>query len=156
MAEEPTLTIGSVEGDPNQELYQVTGALRLADGRVLVANAGTLELRFYDRVGSYLNSAGGRGGGPGEFQSLEWIARFGSDSILALDIRAHRVSYFDAEGRFGRSVRLEPNPENPFPRPVGFFADGSLLATKGMYVLPSSCDRRRCSCVAGLSFGTPE
>lgn len=90
VAEAPSLTIGDITGDSNQELYDVTGALRPGDGRVVVANHGTRELRFYDRLGTYTGSAGGRGSGPGEFESLEWITRFGLDSILALDVLAHR------------------------------------------------------------------
>lgn len=124
-----------MEGEENYNLYQVTGALRLAGGIVVVANSATLELRFYDRSGTHLESVGGRGGGPGEFQSLEWISRFTADSLLALDVLGHRVSVFDSAGHFGRSVRLEPSPLIPAPRPVGFFADGSFLATHGAYLL---------------------
>ena len=135
LSDEPSLIVGRAEGDAAHELYLVTGALRLAGGAVVVANAGTLDLRLYDRHGTYLRSFGGRGEGPGEFQSLEWISRSTSDSILALDVVAHRASYFDSAGRFGRSVRLEPSPEILWPRAVGFLADGSLLATQGAYVL---------------------
>ncbi len=134
-SEQPTLTIGRVEGDGDYDLYQVTGALRLAGGTVVVANSATLELRFYDHNGTHLRSVGGRGGGPGEFQSIEWISRFTSDSILALDVLGHRVSVFDSAGHYGRSVRLEPSPHIPAPRAVGFFADGSFLATHGAYML---------------------
>ncbi len=132
---QPLLSIGSVGGDPDHELDQVTGAVGLPGGRIVVANGGRLELLFYDGDGNLLHRAGGRGGGPGEFQSLEWLSRYGPDSILALDVRGHRVSYFDAEGNFARSVRLEPNAQIPFPRPVGFFGDGSLLATQGTFIL---------------------
>jgi hypothetical protein len=132
---QPLLSIGSVAGDPDHELDQVTGAVGLPDGRIVVANAGRLELLFYDGHGNLLHRAGGRGGGPGEFRSLEWLARYGADSILALDVRGHRVSYFDTDGNFARSVRLEPNARIPFPRPVGFFADGSLLAIPGTFSL---------------------
>jgi hypothetical protein len=131
VADVASITIGGSEGDAGQWLYQVTGALRLANERIVVANAGTLELLFYDRLGDRVSRVGGRGGGPGEFKSLEWISRFGSDSIVALDVLTHRVSYFDADGQFGRSVRLEPSSDIPFPRAAGFFADGSFLATQG-------------------------
>ncbi len=134
-SEEPALTIGRVEGDGDYDLYQVTGALHLAGGTIVVANSATLELRFYDLDGTHLRSVGGGGGGPGEFQSLEWISRFTSDSILALDVLGHRVSVFDSAGRYGRSVRLDPSPDIPAPRAVGFFDDGSFLATHGAYVL---------------------
>jgi len=132
---EPQLTIGSVSGDPDQELDRVTGAVRLAGNRMVVANGGSMELLFYDRDGALLRRVGGRGSGPGEFQSLEWVARVGPDSVLALDVMGQRISYFDASGDFDRSVRLEPNARLPFPRPVGFFADGSFLGTKGTFAL---------------------
>lgn len=132
---EPLLTIGSIGGNPDQELDQVTGAVGLTGDRIVVANGGRLELLFYDGDGNLLRRAGGRGDGPGEFQSLEWISRFGPDSILALDVWGQRVSYFDAAGNFGRSVRLEPNAELPVPRPVAFFGGGSFLATQGTFAL---------------------
>lgn len=135
---EPALTIGSIAGNPDQELDQVVGAVRLAEDRIVVANGGRLELLFYDGSGHLLGRSGGRGEGPGEFQSLEWLSRWGSDSILVLDIRNHRVSFFDGTGSFGRSVRLTPNAELPFPPPVGFFADGSFLASPGTFSLSGS------------------
>lgn len=135
VSEEPTLTIGRADGGGDYELYDVVGALRLGNGTVVVANAGTLELRFYDRFGAHLRSAGRRGGGPGEFQTLMRISRFVSDSILAVDVVGHSVSYFDSAGSFGRSVRLEPSAEIPLPNAVGVFADGGLLALPGVYAL---------------------
>jgi len=142
VAEEPTLTIGSVEDEAGRALYQVTGALRLEDGRIVIANHGTYQLRFYDEAGEFVSASGGRGGGPGEFMSVEGIFRYGADSLLAVDVYNHRVSYFDLDGRFGRSVRLEPNAEIPFPRALGVFSDGSLLAIRGLYVLGGTLPAR--------------
>ena len=132
---EALVTIGSVDEDVDQALDGVTGAVRLGNGRIAVANGGSSELLFFDEGGTLLRRGGGEGGGPGEFQSLEWLARYGLDSIVALDVLGQRVSYFDDDGNFIGSVRLEPNAVIPFPRPVGFFADGSFLATKGTFVL---------------------
>jgi len=132
---EPMLSIGSADGDPDHLLYRVIGASVLPGGPVVIANEGSLELLFYDEDGNLLRRAGRRGGGPGEFQSLEWLARYGPDSVLAVDVSGQRVSYFDADGNFGRSVRLEPNAQIPFPHPVGVFGDGSLLATQGTFSL---------------------
>ncbi len=132
---QPRMSIGSVGGDERYELDQVTGAIGFPDGRIVIANGGRMELLIYDRDGSFHRRVGGRGEGPGEFQSLEWLSRFGPDSILALDVRGQRVSYFDVDGNFARSVRLEPNAQLPFPRPVAFFSDGSFLGTKGTFSL---------------------
>jgi hypothetical protein len=135
VATEPLLTVGSIDGDQGQVLFQVTGAVGMTGGGFVVANAGRYELLFYDGDGRFMRRAGRRGGGPGEFLSLEWVTRYGPDSILTVDVRAHRVSYFDNDGNFGRSVRLEPGAQIPFPRPVGVFADGGLLATQGTFSL---------------------
>lgn len=132
---EPVLVIGSAEADLDQVLNQVTGAVRLPDQQIVVANGGQLELLFYDDSGSLVRRIGGRGGGPGEFESIEWLAQSGPDSVVALDVQNQRVSYFDSGGNFGRSVRLVSSAEIPFPRAVGFFRDGSFLATRGLYSL---------------------
>jgi hypothetical protein len=131
----PLLVIGSAEADPDQALEQVTGAVRLAGQEIVVADGGQLELLFYDGSGNLMRRVGGRGGGPGEFESLEWLARYGTDSVVTLDVSNQRVSYFDTSGDFGRSVRLVSNADIPFPRAVGFFGDGSVLATRGLYPL---------------------
>lgn len=62
---------------------------------------------------------------------MNWLSAFGPDSIGALDIRARRLSFFDSRGRFLGSVALEPRADLPYPGPVGFFEDGSLLVKQG-------------------------
>jgi hypothetical protein len=41
LASAPSISIGRVEGDSNYQLFRVRGALRLDDGVIIVANAGT-------------------------------------------------------------------------------------------------------------------
>lgn len=115
---EPILEIGGDVGDPEQELYRVRGAVRFPDGRVVVANGGTQELRFYAADGAFLRAAGGEGGGPGEFQRLYFLEILGGDSLLTFDFGNRRASVFDAEGEYGRSFPVELPGEGPsFPRP---------------------------------------
>jgi hypothetical protein len=111
---EPTVDIGVLDGAPEYQLFRVRGALRLADGRIVVSNTGTSELRFYGSDGRYLRSTGRAGSGPGEFQRLGWIRPFAGDSILAYDFSLTRASVFDAAGAFGRSFRLAPPGETGF------------------------------------------
>ncbi len=66
---------------------------------------------------------------------LSWVSHFGPDSLVAMDLRARRLSWFDGAGQFGRSIRLEPSPELTVPSPVGIFYDGSLLVRQGAFVL---------------------
>ena len=57
---EPTLSIGALEGEEAYQLFQVVTATRLTDGRVLVANRGTSEIRVFDASGTYLDTWGRR------------------------------------------------------------------------------------------------
>jgi hypothetical protein len=62
LTEEPIVDIGG--GDTAEEqLHRVRGAARLSDGRIVVADGGSQELRFYAPSGEHERSAGGRGGG---------------------------------------------------------------------------------------------
>ena len=59
----PLIDIGGDTGDPNAELYRVVSALRLDDGRIVIANGGSHQLLFYGPSGGYGGAAGGRGDG---------------------------------------------------------------------------------------------
>ncbi len=128
LSEQPIVDIGGNTGDPDYELYRVSGALRLSDGRLVVANSGTSELRFFTEEGEYLIKVGGRGEGPGEFGGLTWIHAFGAESMIAYDRRLLRVSVFDTAGRFVRSTSFAPVEGGTVPRLVGMFSDRSFLA----------------------------
>lgn len=100
VASEPEVEIGVLEGDEAYQLYRVAGATRLSDGRIVVANGGTNELRFYDADGRHLRTVGGEGGGPGEFRMMSTLLRASGDSLIVADLFAGRLSLFDAEGGF--------------------------------------------------------
>lgn len=64
---EPSVTIGSVEADDDFQLHRVDDALKLADGRLVVANGGSHQLLVFDEAGDYLAAWGQEGEGPGDF-----------------------------------------------------------------------------------------
>jgi len=122
---EPVVDIGILEGEEPYQLFRVSDAARLPDGRIVVANGGTGELRFFDADGRYLMSVGRPGSGPGEFQALGPLAVLG-DSIAAYDWSLRRVSLFATDGTFIRSYVMR------FPSgasPLGAFGDGRWLCT---------------------------
>jgi hypothetical protein len=139
LSDEPTLQIGVAEGDSLYQMDRVRTVLRLGDGRIVVANAGSHELRWYDAKGRHVASAGRQGGGPGEFQGLTALRRLPGDSILAYDMMAFRLSWFDPGGRFVRSIPLQPVGQVP-PRFVDRFADGSLLLSSSVRTLGNSTE----------------
>ncbi|MGD2067620.1 MAG: hypothetical protein PVI57_02970 [Gemmatimonadota bacterium] len=128
---EPEVEIGGLDVAPEYALYNVASALRLADGRILVGDRGSSELRLYDESGVYLESKGGPGEGPGEFGNLWTVTRYRADSLLIWDSGNVRLSVHDADGDFRRSFKLaggEAEGTIYFPGPRLLpLEDGSVL-----------------------------
>jgi hypothetical protein len=114
---EPMTVIGVAEGREAHQLYRIAGATRLSDGTVVVANAGTHELRAFSESGEHRWSAGRQGEGPGEFQSLTWMHRIEGDSLLSFDQRLDRLTIYDGSGNLVRSFKVGgSNDVGAFPR----------------------------------------
>jgi hypothetical protein len=127
LSEAPALRIGIVDGEPAYQLDRVAGLLRLSDGRIVLANGGTQELRFYDAHGRHLATAGGAGAGPGEFRALASLDLLPGDSLLVLDPGTGRISVLDPDGALVRSWRVESPGRGLFPSRALALGDGSVL-----------------------------
>lgn len=128
VSEEPILRIGLQDGPPEYQLYRASSAIRLADGRIVVANGGTNELRFYGPDGRHLFSGGRTGEGPGEFRDLQRVWLVSGDSLLAYDFGPTRLSVFTLDGEFVRTLSVT-SPEARQILVRGPLDDGSLIAT---------------------------
>lgn len=113
-------------------LSQVTSAMRLSDGRIVVASAGSADVRYYDGGGTYRLTSGSRGGGPGEFRRPSALIRMPGDTLLVIDNMARRTTVLDANGIFVRSSPFiaAPGAPNSFPVISGRFADGSFFTVR--------------------------
>lgn len=138
--EKPIVDIGGLNADRNHQLFQVRSAVRLSDGRIVVVNAGSHEIRFFSPSGEFLFGVGRDGEGPGEFREPYDLARFAGDSLLIRDLKNQRVSIFDANGQFVRSYQL---PMPPFVALIGALFDGRLVvaANSIRYVGPAARTR---------------
>ena len=137
---EPAVSIGEREGEDPYMLHQVRDATKLDDGRILVANGGDNELRVFDAFGTWLETWGGTGEGPGEFGDLSHVDTWPGDSIIAWHGPRRGISVFDSEGNFGRGFALEIDADDPFGLyvfPAAVTAAGSILAGQ----LPDVFDR---------------
>lgn len=122
---EPALQIGMVDGPAEYQLSAVGGAVRLADGGVVVANGGSHQLRYYGPDGRFLRAAGRQGGGPGEFQTVDALVPYRGDSVAAWDARQRRLSVFGPDGGFGRAATAQLEGVSALLR--GAFPDGSVV-----------------------------
>lgn len=99
-----TVTIGRDER-PEALLTRVTGATRLADGRIIVADLGETPLRIFRADASLESRIARNGAGPGEITYLATLFRCG-DEILTYDIDGRRISVFSLDGAYQREFRF--------------------------------------------------
>ena len=111
----PVVEIGIAEGDVNYELAGASGSLRLVDGRIVIANSGTSELRVFDSTGKFIQSIGRKGEGPGEFTGALHLARMSDGEFGVFDQGAQRFSVFDTAGSLVGESRAMAEGNSDFP-----------------------------------------
>lgn len=131
LAERPQVDIGGAAADGPAMFFGWMSATRLSDGRIVVADGGSGELRIFGPDGRHLRTMGGKGGGPGEFNVLMWVGRFAGDSILAYDESTRRLAAYGPSGDYAGTVSLALPNTPRFPVVIGAFADGRILARPG-------------------------
>lgn len=115
LSDAPILEIGVREGEEAYQLFRVGGSVRLTDGRIVVANTGSRELRVFGPDGVFQATIGRDGEGPGEFRWPSRIRMLGPDTILVWDQSLQLVSLFGLDGHFLAMAPLRPTSENLFP-----------------------------------------
>jgi hypothetical protein len=138
-ADTPLVSIGGEDG-PGQQLHQVIGAYRLANGAIVAANAGTFELLYYSPAGEWVRTSGRNGGGPGEFQSMDDVWLSGDDSVLVFDRSVRRLSVFGPDGAYVRSLQIADSGRPP--QVLGRFADGTYLIRVADSFSPQGTEQR--------------
>ena len=133
VADTPSVTIGAVFGDdPATQFTRIVGATRLGDGRIVVADGGSAELRFFDATGRHLQSVGGKGSGPGEFVRLTGLLRLAGDSLLAIQAMPPKQSLFSDTGAFVRLVETPAAPDALLPHVASaILDDGTAVLAPG-------------------------
>lgn len=135
VVDSPLVDIGGKTGDSAFELDQVRGPVRLADGRIAIANGATNDVRLYDPTGKHLRTSGRSGSGPGEYSMIAGIWNGIGDSLFVDDILVRRITVLDHDGNLGRSFSLGGSPGTLIPTngqvnlavPLGLLADGSIV-----------------------------
>ena len=143
----PEYQVGAVvEGKEEHFFSRIGGAQQLPNGRVVVLDQASCEIRFFGLDGEFLELTGGRGEGPGELSPrCGLVASPGSERLVAFD--GFRLSFFDYQGRFRHRLPVSW-PAQPVTHVVGV-AEGKVLVesrlltvsrTRGLARQPSTTD----------------
>jgi len=126
---EPLMTVGVADGDPAYMFEQVTSALPLPSGRVLVVDGGQRVLRVFAADGSFEREMGGPGQGPGELESIGGVWLVAPDTVRVFDRGNGRFTSYLVDGSFAGTHRVVTGPGGPQRIPellTGVFADGAV------------------------------
>lgn len=107
----PILDIADTSTIGELELLRPTGAVRLPNGNVVVADAYAATIRFFDANGTLVRRVGRRGNGPGEFRSPSWISRCGTDSVFVWDAFRQSITVIDTAGTIARRYTIDAQPD---------------------------------------------
>lgn len=136
---EPLVSIGRMEGEEPYLFTRIFGATMLSDGRIVIGDDGTKELRVFDRQGNHLETWAGEGQGPGEFGPVQlWgLSPLPGDSVIILQYGFAELSVYGPDGEFLRRFVPESSQrdiqdwsKSLWPRDVS--RDGLLLAVQDM------------------------
>ena len=126
-----TTIVGNREGEAGHDLSRLSGAIRLDDGGLVIADGGSSEIRYFNAKGDFVRAVGGNGSAPGEFRGLNWIRRR-ADTIVAYDSRHQRLSFFDLDGALLRTTPIRESKELRYPRIVALLDDEIALVQVGI------------------------
>ncbi|MGH9419635.1 MAG: hypothetical protein ACRD3J_06650 [Thermoanaerobaculia bacterium] len=119
LAVKPRLVIG-INADSSYRFRQVRGVMLLTDGRIAVADGGSLQLRIFSPKGRFLSASAGRGTGEGQIQNMDWGRRLRGDTIAISSLST--LAFYSSRGKFLRAAGLPPRgPARP-ARPLLWLA----------------------------------
>lgn len=128
----PTLEIGTVSGEVPYQFGSVRDILPLRDSRIAVLDGSADEIRLFDSNGQFSRAVGRQGDGPGEFRDPFNLYAYRGDSLAVWDDWLRRLSIFDHDLNFVRSLLIDSPSEaaegwvNRRPEFLGVFSDGSM------------------------------
>ncbi|MGQ0815646.1 MAG: hypothetical protein ACT4O1_14520 [Gemmatimonadota bacterium] len=103
---EEELRIGSVDEPGPTSFGELKGISVAQDGRIAILDAHAQQIRVFGSAGQHLATYGGKGGGPGEFESAFGLMRSPDGMLWVPDHRNARMSVFDFNSGFLRSYPM--------------------------------------------------
>ncbi len=140
LAEEPRVRIGALDGPLEYIFGEVTGAVRLDDGSIVVVDEQSDNVRRYDANGRHLWTSGREGDGPGEYRGLRLLRNCPGAAVTVFDWVQDRITQLDLDGNVVDTRTLNSIGVNPYGTPA-CSTDGRLVFTPWPEDRPSVLER---------------
>ena len=155
LAPTPRLAIGD-SVNPSYRFRQVRGVMQLSDGRVAVADGGSLQLRMFSPDGRFVSASAGRGTEPGQLLNMGFVHRQGGDTI-AIDSGLSTLAFYSPTGQFVRTNALPGTADDrPSIMLLAVLGDGTRVAATLPRPLPRATGTRWADSVALKLFAEPD
>ena len=118
LADEPLVRIGMLDGPPEYLFGNVTGAIRLEDGSVVIADEQSHEVRMYNASGGHVWTSGQAGEGPGDFGGLRLLRGCPGAAITVFDWQLDRITELDLVGNVAGTRALSMIGVVPYQSPA--------------------------------------
>ncbi|MFZ5517795.1 MAG: 6-bladed beta-propeller [Candidatus Zhuqueibacterota bacterium] len=99
------LTISGEDDAGNVILYQPGAYTIDSDENIYISDRSENVIKVFDRDGQLLKTIGGKGSGPGEFQSIGRMMFLPDKRLIVMDFQLRRTSFFDTSWNFSTSVQ---------------------------------------------------
>lgn len=102
LSDAPTLVIGS-KASPEYTFGRIRHVSALSDGRIVVADGASKQLRFFDAQGVFLKAGAVNGTGPGQLRDMNAARRLRGDS-MAISSGFRDVLVYSPHGEYVRTI----------------------------------------------------
>ena len=126
LADEPLVRIGVIDGPVEYIFGDVTGAIRLEDGGVVIVDEQSHNVRRYDAGGRHVWTSGQAGEGPGDFGGLRLVPGCPGAAIRVFDWHNNRITELDQDGKVVDTRGLNAAGVPPYGEPA-CTPDGDLV-----------------------------
>jgi hypothetical protein len=147
-----SIAVAELRPDASGNPREVAAALLLPSGQVVVGDAGTQALRWYDVHGRLLRTIDRTSGGG--FVSLSALSHLDGGGVLAWDAGSASAAAFDADGRPLPASSAPGADDEAIGTVLGAFGDGTLLGEgeKSSTFVVSPLPRRERAALLRVSY----
>ena len=118
LADEPLVRIGMLDGPMEYIFGNVTGAIRLEDGSVVIADEQSYNVRRYDASGRHVWTSGRNGEGPGEYGGLRLLRGCPGAALTVFDWNLNRITELGPDGSVADTRALGGSGVLPYGTPA--------------------------------------